>query len=134
TCHAAVSRSPTSSASCGPATCASPWARAISRRFRRNCSTTSPHEGRLMKDAAAILRGRAHSDVALGPFTTYRVGGPADLFLEIAEPADVERACGAVAATGVPVLVIGRGSNLLIADAGFRGLAVKLGDVFATVD
>jgi len=87
-----------------------------------------------MKDAAAILRERARSGVALGLFTTYRVGGPADLFLEIHGPADLDLACRAVAATGVPVLVIGRGSNLLIADAGFRGLAVKLGDAFAAVD
>ena len=87
-----------------------------------------------MRDAAAILRERARSGVALGLFTTYRVGGPADLFLEIDGPADLDLACRAVAATGVPVLVIGRGSNLLIADAGFRGLAVKLGDAFTAVD
>ena len=85
-------------------------------------------------DAASILRGRARSDVALGLLTTYRVGGPADLFLEIEGPADLELACRAVAATGVQVLAIGRGSNLLVADAGFRGLAVKLGDSFAAVD
>ena len=85
-------------------------------------------------DAAALLGERARRGVALGPFTTYRVGGPADLFFEIAGPADVETACRAVVATGVPVLVTGRGSNLLVADAGFRGLAVRLGEAFAAVD
>src|SRR5207244_1160612 len=63
-----------------------------------------PADAHPMKDAAAILRERARSGVALGLFTTYRVGGPADLFLEIDGPADLELACGAVAATGVPVL------------------------------
>ena len=40
----------------------------------------------------------------------------------------------AVAATGVDVLVVGKGSNLLVADAGFAGLAVLLGDAFAGVE
>ena len=60
----------------------------------------------------------------LGPLTTYRVGGPAALLLEVASEEDLELARAAVTSSGVPVLVVGRGSNLLVADAGFPGLAV----------
>lgn len=70
----------------------------------------------------------------LGPRTTYRVGGPAALLLEAAGEDDLAAARDAVVATGVPVLVVGKGSNLLVADCGFAGLAISLGDAFAGVD
>jgi UDP-N-acetylmuramate dehydrogenase len=84
--------------------------------------------------AAAVLGDRARRNVPLGPLTTYRVGGPAALFLEAADEADLERARAAVSETGIPVLVVGRGSNLLVADRGFPGLAVVLGQGFAAID
>jgi UDP-N-acetylmuramate dehydrogenase len=74
-------------------------------------------------------------NVSLGPFTTYRVGGPAALFVEV-EDEDALRAVAdvlAAEAEAVPVLVIGKGSNLLVADAGFPGLAIRLGGELATV-
>jgi len=83
--------------------------------------------------AAAVLGDRARRDVPLGPFTTYGVGGPAALLLERCGPADLQLARRAVAVSGLPVLVVGRGSNLLIADRGFPGLAVTLGPDFATI-
>jgi UDP-N-acetylmuramate dehydrogenase len=83
--------------------------------------------------AAAVLGDRARRDVPLGPFTTYGVGGPAALLLENADPDALALARRAVAASGVPVLVVGRGSNLLVSDAGFRGLAITLGDFFAQI-
>lgn len=83
--------------------------------------------------AAAVLGERARRDVPLGPFTTYGVGGPAALFLEQCDPDELALARHAVAVSGVPVLVIGRGSNLLVADRGFPGLALTLGDDFTAV-
>ncbi|HEX5938063.1 MAG TPA: UDP-N-acetylmuramate dehydrogenase [Actinomycetota bacterium] len=66
----------------------------------------------------------------LGPLTSFRIGGPAALFVE-AEDDDALRAVGEVAAaTGVPVAVIGKGSNVLIADDGFPGIVVRLGRGF----
>lgn len=70
----------------------------------------------------------------LGPRTTYRVGGPAALLLEAADAEDLRAARDAVVATGVDVLVVGKGSNLLVADSGFAGLAIVLGDGFAAID
>src|SRR5205807_2640342 len=58
----------------------------------------------------------------------------AALFLEAGDDADLQRAKEVVSATGVDVLVIGRGSNLLVADAGFPGLVVTLGPAFAAID
>jgi UDP-N-acetylmuramate dehydrogenase len=84
--------------------------------------------------AAAVLGGRGRRDVALGPLTTYRVGGPAALFVEVADVDDLALVARAVRASGVPVLVVGRGSNLLVADRGFPGLALTLGDAFARVE
>lgn len=83
--------------------------------------------------AAALLAPSVRRDVPLGPLTTYRVGGPAALFLELATDHDVDLARSAVAETGVPVLVVGKGSNLLVAERGFRGLAVVLGGGFADI-
>ncbi|HEX6417513.1 MAG TPA: UDP-N-acetylmuramate dehydrogenase [Acidimicrobiales bacterium] len=84
--------------------------------------------------AAGLLGDRVRRGVPLGPMTTYRVGGAAALFLEAASVDDLAAAATAVAATGVPTLVVGNGSNMLVADAGFDGLAVALGGAFATVE
>ncbi|HVF32164.1 MAG TPA: UDP-N-acetylmuramate dehydrogenase [Acidimicrobiales bacterium] len=81
--------------------------------------------------AATHLGARARRDVPLGPMTTYRVGGPAALFVELATEDDVAAVRAAVSATGVPVLVVGNGSNLLVADRGFAGLALHLAGAFA---
>lgn len=83
--------------------------------------------------AAAVLGPRAQRDLPLGPLTTYRVGGTAALGITVRDRADVELVARAVQASSVPVLVVGRGSNLLVADRGFAGLAVVLGDYANTI-
>ena len=87
-----------------------------------------------VESAAAVLGERARRDVPLGQFTTYRVGGPAALMLRAEDDGDLERARQAVAASGIDVLVVGRGSNLLVADSGFPGLVLTLGDLFTTIE
>jgi len=84
--------------------------------------------------AAGVLGTRARRHVALGPLTTYRVGGPAALLVEVGDRSDLELVGEAVRQSEVPVLVVGRGSNLLVADAGFPGLAVVLGDGFRSIE
>ncbi|MGQ0830156.1 MAG: UDP-N-acetylmuramate dehydrogenase [Microthrixaceae bacterium] len=86
-------------------------------------------------EAAALLLGdRAVRDVPLGARTTYRVGGPAALFVEVGDDADLAAVCACVRATGIEVLVVGNGSNLLVADRGFAGLAIALRARFEVVD
>ena len=90
-------------------------------------------------DLAALLaprvKGVVGSNVALAQYTTYRLGGPAALYLE---PADVDdlAALGDVLAgvdEPMPVLALGRGSNLVISDDGWPGAVVKLGAAFSYV-
>lgn len=69
----------------------------------------------------------------LGPRTTYRVGGAAAIFVEIVDERSLERVVSAVDASGVEVLVLGNGSNLLVADRGYPGLVVHLGGVFGEI-
>lgn len=72
--------------------------------------------------------------VALKRYTTLRVGGPADYFVE---PETENEICGVLKAAsdcGVPVLLLGNGSNLLIRDGGFRGAAVHLGPRFSRIE
>jgi UDP-N-acetylmuramate dehydrogenase len=83
--------------------------------------------------AADLLGDLARRDVPLGPLTTYRVGGSAALFVEASSDEHLGRVAAAVAASGAPVLVVGRGSNLLVADAGFPGIAVALGEPYAAI-
>ncbi|MEA2717101.1 MAG: UDP-N-acetylmuramate dehydrogenase, partial [Actinomycetota bacterium] len=84
--------------------------------------------------AAAVLGDRARRDVPLGPLTTYRVGGPAALLVRAENEDDLALVGEAVTQSGIEVLVVGRGSNLLVADAGFPGLVLTLGDNFATIE
>lgn len=82
---------------------------------------------------AAALGPRMQTDAPLGATTTYRVGGTASVRV-IAESVDDLVAIGrAVAGTGTTVVVVGRGSNLLVADSGFDGIAVVLGDGLSDV-
>ena len=70
----------------------------------------------------------------LGPMTTFGIGGAAAAFVEPADEAELARllrALDGTSADDVPLLVVGRGSNLLVADSGFPGIAVRLGKGFA---
>ena len=89
-----------------------------------------------IEQAAELLGGLARRDVPIGPRTTYRVGGPAALFADVESDDDLARVGAAVATSGIDVLVVGKGSNLLVTDAGFPGLALHLGEGFAatTID
>ncbi|NNE11686.1 MAG: UDP-N-acetylmuramate dehydrogenase [Ilumatobacter sp.] len=75
---------------------------------------------------AARLGERLQHDVPLGPMTTYRVGGPAALFVDVGSLEDLVAVAEVRAETGVPVLVVGRGSNMLVADTGFAGIALSI--------
>jgi UDP-N-acetylmuramate dehydrogenase len=82
---------------------------------------------------ARSLGAPAVPDHPLGALTTYRVGGTAALFEEVADEERLAEVARCVAGTDVPVLVLGRGSNLLVADRGFDGLVITLGPAFETL-
>jgi UDP-N-acetylmuramate dehydrogenase len=72
-------------------------------------------------------------DVSIARFTTYRLGGPAALLVRIGSLAVLTTVADVVAEYDAPLLVIGKGSNLLVADRGFDGLAITLEGDFARV-
>jgi len=82
----------------------------------------------------SVLGAAVQRDVPLGPMTTYRVGGNAALFVRVADRHMLPVVADAARASGLPVLVVGRGSNLLVADAGFTGLAIGLSDLEEIID
>ena len=83
---------------------------------------------------AEALGSRAERHAPLGARTTYRVGGTAAVLVTVEDEDDLHAAARALAgAPGVPVLVLGNGSNLLVADAGFPGLVVVLGRGLAEI-
>ena len=65
-------------------------------------------------------------DEPLAKHTTLRVGGPADVYVEPASEADLAAVVKFCGGHGVPFFVIGRGSNLLVRDGGFRGVVICL--------
>lgn len=78
-----------------------------------------------------IIGPRLNEDYVVSQLTTYRVGGTAAFHFTAETLADLESAVRVRTETGLPVLVLGRGSNVLVADEGFVGLVVQLG-TFAT--
>jgi UDP-N-acetylmuramate dehydrogenase len=87
-----------------------------------------------LERAERILRescgDRVRVDVPLAPFTTFRVGGPAAILLEPEAEADLLALARAVGETAVPVIVLGKGSNVLVSDGGFPGIVVRLGRAY----
>ena len=65
-------------------------------------------------------------DYPLARLTTVRTGGPADLFARPAAEAELTELLAWATGEGVAIGIVGSGSNILVADAGFRGLALKL--------
>jgi UDP-N-acetylmuramate dehydrogenase len=78
--------------------------------------------------AAALLGDRVQRNVEFGARTTYRVGGTAALGLEITALDDLALVHQVVERTGIEVIVLGKGSNVLVADSGFAGLLIWLGE------
>jgi UDP-N-acetylmuramate dehydrogenase len=77
----------------------------------------------VLRDAGSAVR----TEFPLAPLTTFRIGGAAALYLEAQGQRDLSAAARAVEATGIPWVVIGKGSNILVADEGFPGLVIRLG-------
>ncbi|MEX2662108.1 MAG: UDP-N-acetylmuramate dehydrogenase [Vicinamibacterales bacterium] len=69
---------------------------------------------------------RVARDAAVGPLTTFKVGGPADWLLTLRSGDEVRQAVAVARAHDLPITLLGGGSNLLVADAGIRGLVLRI--------
>lgn len=83
---------------------------------------------RLAGILASTLEGRVERDAPLARLTTYRLGGPAAIYVEPVGVSDIERLASVLATEGsdVSVLTLGRGSNTVVSDAGWPGVLIRL--------
>ena len=75
--------------------------------------------------AFVLGAARVRRDVPLAPFTTFRVGGPAEWLIETRTSDEIAAALRIAFDAGVAVTMLGGGSNVLVADAGVRGLVIR---------
>lgn len=75
-------------------------------------------EERLGKD-------RIERDVLLGPYTTFKIGGPADLFYRALNEEELAESILAARESGISFFLLGMGANILVGDRGFRGLVIR---------
>jgi UDP-N-acetylmuramate dehydrogenase len=85
---------------------------------------------------AAIPPDRVRRNAPLAPLTTFKVGGPADWLVLAQRAIEVKTALRAARTLGLPVTILGGGSNVLVSDAGIRGLVIRVhgGDVHEVGD
>ena len=82
----------------------------------------------MTKQEAFIARvggDRIERDVPLGPYTTFKIGGPADLFYRARTPDELANAVLAAREIELPHFLLGTGANILVGDKGFRGVVIR---------
>lgn len=82
---------------------------------------------RLLQERLGEPIGRVRCDVSLARYTSFRIGGPADLFVEPDTIAELQTLVELAQEEKLPFFLLGGGSNLLVSDNGIRGIVVKLG-------
>ena len=80
-----------------------------------------------------MAAGQLAPGVEIGALTTYKLGGPAAWYAEIHSPIELSSLAEDAAARGLEILIVGRGSNMVVADSGFDGLVVRLAGSFRDV-
>jgi UDP-N-acetylmuramate dehydrogenase len=68
---------------------------------------------------------RVLEDHVLAPYTTFKIGGPADAFFEARTANELSAAVKVARKLGVPFFILGLGANILVSDKGFRGLVIR---------
>ncbi len=87
----------------------------------------------LERELREIFGPRIRSAMPLAELTSFRIGGPADLFVAVEEETELMHAKAAAYRAGVQCFCLGAGTNLLVSDRGMRGLVVRLGDGFGKI-
>ena len=80
------------------------------------------------------LGERVRFDEPLAPYTSWKIGGPADALAEVDDSAALARLLRVVFKRRLPWFVLGSGSNLLVGDGGIRGVVLRLGGEFAKIE
>jgi UDP-N-acetylmuramate dehydrogenase len=79
-----------------------------------------------MRSIEKEIRGKVLFDEPMSRHTSFRVGGPADVFVVPADADDLAVASRIVREEGVPVIILGRGTNMLVRDGGIRGCVISM--------
>ena len=87
----------------------------------------------LLNTLRRIASDRVLENAPMSRYTTFRVGGLADVLFLPASVEELQQALAAAKAQGIPVCLIGNGSNLIVRDGGIRGLVIVLGEPFSEV-
>ncbi|MFQ5667234.1 MAG: UDP-N-acetylmuramate dehydrogenase [Candidatus Binatia bacterium] len=83
---------------------------------------------------AQVFGERIRFAEPLSRHTSFRIGGPADVWVEVADAAEIRRVQACAAATDLPLLVLGGGTNVLVSDRGVRGIVMHLSRALASVE
>src|SRR5436190_1027542 len=70
----------------------------------------------------------------LSRHTSFRIGGPADVWVDVADAEEIRRVQAIAAAADLPLFILGGGTNLLISDRGVRAIVLHLGRSMAMLD
>ena len=84
--------------------------------------------------AIEAIRDLTQTNYPISLSTTYKVGGRAALFCKVEDLTSLQRVAAVAGATGLELLVLGRGSNTLFADSGYSGIVVQLGELAQGLD
>jgi UDP-N-acetylmuramate dehydrogenase len=88
---------------------------------------------RVAEGLKALFGERVRFQEPLSRHTSFRIGGPADAWVEVSAPQEIVAAHRLAASEGVPVTILGGGTNVLVSDRGVRGLVFRLGREFTSV-
>ncbi len=79
-----------------------------------------------LDDIKNVFRGHIALNEPLGKYTSMRVGGPADFYLEPVDKDDLVSVISYLRERSIPFLMLGRGSNMLVSDEGVRGVVINI--------
>ncbi|MDB4948904.1 MAG: UDP-N-acetylenolpyruvoylglucosamine reductase [Gemmatimonadetes bacterium] len=85
----------------------------------------TPDDAAIRELERRLGAGRLERGVPLAQYTTFRIGGPADLLYRAHTPAELAQAVRAARELGIPFFLLGMGANILVGDGGVRGLVIR---------
>lgn len=84
-------------------------------------------ESAVFRELSELLPGRVLAGEPMSKHTSWRIGGPSEIFVNPASREDLRLVVSYAHEKGIPLIVIGNGSNLLVMESGIRGIVVKIG-------
>ncbi len=99
----------------------------------RDAGVASELDGAARARLTEILGDRVRFDEPLAPYTSWKIGGPADAFANVRSEAELAAILRLAHRRALPWFVLGSGSNLLVGDGGIRGIVIRLGGAFAEI-